>query len=227
MYTVLTRSVWSPLIVCLVLLAACTTDDYDKGDGKYSQLTADFVKAYTNTRSQVFSVVTDEGDSLMLSQPISVKWITRPDTVYRAALYHKPGATADPHTTEAVSLSQVLTASPHKKEYFKKGILTDPVKVQSVWVSKNRSYLNVALLLMTGSSDEEVRQTLGFVADTTMTNPNNTRTLHLTLFHDQAGAPEYYSQLVYICVPLAAIKADYVSLTVNTYDGPVIHALQL
>ena len=208
-------------------LTACTTDDYEKGDGKYSLLTADFVRAYTDSKARVFSVMTDDGDSLLLSKPVSVKWISTPDTAYRAAFYHKPDTKAGTQITEAVSLGQVPTISPHKKDYYKKGIITDPVKLQSVWVSKNRRYLNTALLLMTGTTEEDVRQTVGFVADTLITHADNKRTLCLTLYHDQAGAPEYYSQLLYLSIPLAAIQADSVCLTVNTYDGKTTHTLPL
>ena len=100
-------------------ILSCTIDDYEEGEGEYSLLTADFVRAHTNGSTLVDYVITDDGDSLRLTQPYAAKWASTPDTVYRAALYHKPSATDSPFTTEAVSLGQVLTLMPHTKDFFK------------------------------------------------------------------------------------------------------------
>lgn len=52
-----------------------------------------------------------------------------------------------------------------------------------------------------------------------MVNADGTTTQHLTLYHDQGGVPEYYSQRTYVSIPLSDIHADFIILTINTYDG--------
>ena len=64
------------------LVTSCTQDGYDKGEGQYSYLRGDFVEAYIGADKNMVSLMTDEGETLPLSQPYTAKWITRSDTVY-------------------------------------------------------------------------------------------------------------------------------------------------
>lgn len=228
MYRATKRLLFGLTALVTTALLSCTIDDYEEGEGEYSLLTADFVRAHTNGSTLVDYVITDDGDSLHLTQPYAAKWASTPDTVYRAALYHKPSATDSPYTTEAVSLGQVLTLMPHTKDFFKKGMVTDPVKLQSVWMSRNGAYLNIGMLLMTGTGDDDkARHTLALLDDTLMVNADNTKTRHLKLYHSQGGVPEYYSHLTYLSIPASTIGADSAALTVNTYAGTVTKTLRL
>ena len=58
-------------------------------------------------------------------------------------------------------------------------------------------------------------------------NADGTKTLHLTFFHDQAGVPEYYSQRIYLSIPLPPTGVDTIWMDVNTYDGLVEKRLKL
>ena len=44
---------------------------------------------------------------------------------------------------------------------------------------------------------------------------------HLQLIHKQGDVPEYYSQRVYISLPLQELTVDTLYLTIDTYDGVV------
>jgi hypothetical protein len=100
-------------------------------------------------------------------------------------------------------------------------LLTDPVGFESMWVSKNGSYLNLSLLLKSGKAEGDTSlHTLGVVSNGTTTDADGHRTLHLTLYHDQGGVPEYYTVQQYVSIPTQLLKdADTVELTLNTYNG--------
>ena len=97
---------------------------------------------------------------------------------------------------------------------------TDPVRMESMWIGKSKKYLNMGFYVMTGKADvDSLKHVLGCRRDTLITNIDGTRTLRLTFYHDQGGVPEYYSQRVYLSIPIQGIKADSVWLNVNTYEG--------
>jgi 16S rRNA A1518/A1519 N6-dimethyltransferase RsmA/KsgA/DIM1 with predicted DNA glycosylase/AP lyase activity len=78
-----------PLYLSVLLLFSCTTDSYDKGEGRYSLLQADFAELTINSEKQGVSFLTDEGEQYQIATPLSASWIETADTVYRAYLYYK------------------------------------------------------------------------------------------------------------------------------------------
>ena len=98
--------------------------------------------------------------------------------------------------------------------------MTDPLGVESVWLSTSRRYLNAALLLKVGRDEaNDVHHVLGAIVDTLMVNPDGTATLHLSLYHDQGGVPQYYTQRTYISIPTEHVDADSIHLRINSYQG--------
>lgn len=210
--------------VALLLFAACTQDAYEKGTGIDSYVQADFVEAHANADKKMDYAVTDEDQRLTMMSLRSASWMTKADTIYRAILYYEQyGALTNP-----VRLSKVSVAHIIHKDSVKSGIKTDPLTLESVWVSTNKRYLNVGFYLKTGStSDDEAMQLLAVIGDTLMTNADNTHTLWLRLYHDQGGVPEYYSTHSYFSLPLQDLTADSIRLTVNTYQGEVVKTLSI
>ena len=76
------------LALTTLLFAACTADNYDTGDGKYSYLRADFVEAHTVASGKIDYAITDDGDSVRLNPVVSASWATKRDSIYRALLYY-------------------------------------------------------------------------------------------------------------------------------------------
>lgn len=211
-------------MLLMLALTACEQDVYDKGDNAYSYVRADFVEAVVGSNCQVSYVVTDDGERLTLNTPYAAKWITRADTTYRAVLFYDYSG----EKVEARSLSRVSTVSIRKPAQFSTGVKTDPVGLESVWLSGNRKYLNMSVILKTGDvNDEEKVQTLGMVGDTITVGADGLRTCQVRLFHNQGDVPEYYSQRLYFSVPLAGLEADSIRLSVNTYNGVVTKGLRL
>lgn len=225
------KALQSALLAGALLSATgCSQDSYQKGEGQYSLMQADLVEAFTTRSATIERVATDDGEQLRLETPYSDRWASTPDSVYRAVLYYnKVEATGSETVVRVVRLGQVLTPGIHQPAYFKEGVRTDPVRVESVWLSRSGKYLNMTLLLMTGSSndDEQKRQVIGMAADTTIVHADGTATCCLRLYHNQAGVPENYTQRTVVSVPVASVKADSVQLTVNTYEGLVRHTLML
>lgn len=213
-----------------IALTACTSEAYDSGDGTNSYLTADLVLLRTAPDKSVRSAQLDDGTELRLSNPFAKDWIERPDTVYRALLYYdQKTASADAVAgTNPTSIPVVRARSVRPVPVLRisaaadvDNILTDPVGFESMWVSKNGSYLNLSLLLKSGKAEGDTSlHTLGVVSNGITTDVAGRRTLHLTLYHDQGGVPEYYTVQQYVSIPTQLLKdADTVELTVNTYNG--------
>jgi len=204
----------------LIFFAACTQDTYEKGEGALSAMVAEMGDGYTASDKKVTRFVTDDGAAFSVSNPFSSSLMPKADTVYRAIFYY----VKDGEKAEVKGLNKVLVVSPHQVKDMK----TDPVRFESAWVGKSKSYLNLSVYLMQGyTEDEEAVHKIGFRRDSLYQNADGTKTLRLTLYHDQAGMPEYYSQRFYLSVPLQSFGVDSVWLDVNTYNGWVEKRIKL
>lgn len=206
------------LIVIITVLCSCSKDAYEKGEGKYSLMRGDFAEAIVNSSKQVTGIITDDGDEFTLTTPYTAKWVTTADTTYRCMLYYNKMA----DKAEVLSMGQVPCVGITPLSKFDRHLVTDPVKFESTWMSKSGRYLNLSLLLKTGTTDDSTAvQSLAIVSDTVITQPDNKRIRHLILHHDQANVPEYYSTQVYISIPTQRIDADSVRISINSYSGEV------
>lgn len=212
------------IIAISLLCFSCTQESYESGDGKYSFMRAEFVDAHTNGDGKLFSVMTDEGDSLLLTVPAERAWAAKADTTFRSLLYYnKVGNKA-----ELISISSVPAPLVRDISELKEGMKSDPVKFVSSWKSTNGRYLNLELALMTGTTDDETPlQKIGCVCDSVSTAADGSRHVWLSLYHDQDGVPEYYSVGVYMSImtsrlPVAVKEGDQVSIVIPTYSGKVI-----
>lgn len=217
------------VIALLITLTACTSESYDAGDGPNSYLTADLVLLHTSQDKSVRSALLDDGTTLQFSNPFAQDWLTRPDSVYRALLYYdKTVATSDAAASNSTATSIVRARSVRPVPVLRPveaakvdAMRTDPVGFESLWMSKNNSYINLSLLLKSGKAEgDEALHALGVVSDGTTTDAAGSRTLHLTLYHDQGGVPEYYTVQQYVSIPTQLLEeAVTVELTLNTYNG--------
>lgn len=212
------------LLPAALALAACEMDSYEKGTGGYSLLTAEFVEAHTGARGTVDYVMTDAGERLTLSPAPAPEWASAPDTVYRAVLYYDRagGGEVRPRALSEVPVAAVQPSASLDT------VVTDPLELESAWLSASGRWLNLGLVLMTGEGGGSgARQTLGLVCDSVKASPGGVRTAHLRLYHDQGGVPEYYSAKTYVSVACGQVGADSVVLGVETYGGTVRRAFRL
>ena len=213
----------------LLFVPSCTQETYEKGEGKYSLMRGDFVEARVNANRQIVSLTTDDGDLLELTAPYSAKWIETADTVYRCMLYfNKVEKSQGQYAAEVISIGQVPCPAVKAKSEFESEFRTDPVRFESIWLSKSGKYLNLYLQLMTGvTEDTAAIQQLAFLSDTIMLNPNGKRTHRLLLHHNQNRVPEYYSTKAYVSIPTSQFDTDSVQISINSYSGIVVKSLSL
>lgn len=206
----------------LLVSSSCTQESYESGDGEYSTMKAEFVEAHTNKESKLVNVMTDDGDSLLLTKPVESKWATTADSTYRALLYYnKVGGKADP-----LSISSIPTPAIHMASELKEEVKTDPVKFVSSWRSRNRRYLNLGLILLTGSTEKDNTHKVGLLCDSVVTTASGQQQVYLRLIHDQGGVPEYYSMEGYVSIKVSRLPCklndgDIVYVAINTYDGMI------
>lgn len=202
--------------ILLLLLASCESDSYDKGEGELSLATAEFVEAHANGNKQMDYVITDNDDRLTVSPQPSVKWMTTPDSLYRALLYYN---NVGEGVIEPLSITQVPTLSIYP-DWMIQDIKTDPVTFESIWQSANGKYLNMAFYLKIGEVGKDAElHTISIIQDTIIQNADGTATSFMCLYHDQGDMPEHYSSKCYISIPRDSIKADSVCMGINTYKG--------
>ena len=210
----------------MLWMAACTSEDYETGNGEYSFLRADFAEVQTADEKKVVNARTDEGDTLVLQPPLDCSWATVPDSTYRALLYYsrEPGNKLE---VKGFSAAQVLVLQAKEVKDETK-VRTDPLTLESAWISPNGKYLNLGMFVKTGVSDaKDAYQTLAMMRDTTITS-EGVQVHHLRLFHNQNGVPEYYSSRIYTSTPLAPFdKGDLLRIEINTYDGPVVRFFEV
>jgi len=216
----------SALLAACCLLFGCTNEGYESGDGRYSDMRADFSEALTDGSRVIVSFTTDDGESLCLTQPYKPQWTEKGDTTYRALIYYnKMQEASGSYKAELVMLGRVFVPTAQPQSEFKEGVKTDPVSLNSVWISGSGRWLNLDLSVKTGTPDEEEAvQTLGLVLDSAVQDADGHTTVTLTLYHDQGTVPEYYSTACYISVPLfraptVLSAGDTVIINVQTYDG--------
>lgn len=202
--------------ILLLLLASCESDSYDKGEGELSLATAEFVEAHANGNKQMDYVITDNDERLTVSPQPSVKWMTTPDSLYRALLYYN---NVGEGIIEPLSITQVPTLSIYP-DWMIQDIKTDPVTFESIWQSANGKYLNMAFYLKIGEVGKDAElHTISIIQDTIIQNADGTATSFMCLYHDQGDMPEHYSSKCYISIPRDSIKADSVCMGINTYKG--------
>ncbi len=206
-------------LLSLTLLAGCTTDAYEKGDGQYSLIQADFVEAHANSQRMIDYVETDNNERLTVGQPFTKEWIKTADSLYRSVIFYRREGT----TVNDVNISQIVTPSLICIDTLIKRKIKmrmDPINFESLWLSKNKRYLNASIYLKTGKADDtEARHTLSIVSDSVRNSKDGKKTLCLRLYHDQGDIPEHYSAQSYFSIPLKEITADSIQMTIQTYNG--------
>lgn len=201
----------------MLVLAACTTDSYDKGEGKYSLMQAELVDLTINGQKEASSFVLDDGSGFSLTPPVTASWIQTADTVYRAVLYFNKLSET---TAESMSMGPVPTLRAVRHWQMKEQP-EDPLGVESAWLSKNEKYLNLGLLLKTGQEEgNDGTQKIALVQDTIRFNDDQTCTACFRLLHDQSGVPEYYTSRRFVSILLPdTVQLDTIRLTLPSYEG--------
>lgn len=222
----LSSSIVLYLLLSSSFFLSCERDSYEKGEGRYSLLQADFANLTVDNEKRGVSFVTDEGESYLLSNPLKTSWIETADTVYRTYLYYNK---EDNGRADIKSIGILPTLIARDAKDFKRQP-QDPLGVESSWLTRDSKYINMGLLLKNGRDDngKEGIHSLALALDEVRQNDDQTHTAYYRLLHEQGEAPEYYTNRRYVCILLPTEeRPDSVCLTVNTYDGVVVRKFKL
>ena len=198
-------------------MASCTVEPYETGDTSLSYLMAEMVDMHVVGR-EIKSIVTDSDERLAVSSSYLLpENMEHRDTTYRMMLYYNKEGNK-PIELKSLRRAHVVKASDKQSSLT---IHDDPVKLISVWKAQNSSYINMSLGLMVGNvENEDAVHKVGLVVNSVETIADGSKTYYLTLHHDQDSIPEYYTQTVYLSVPLKEYSAgDRICIRMNTYSG--------
>lgn len=206
---------WWVAIWVAATLCGCRVDAYDNGDTKLSYLTTEMVDMHTVAAQQVDYAITDGQQRLTFATPFACSWASKPDTLYRALLYYD----SRDESPKPLSATPAWVLIPMATE---KTYPTDPVKLESAWVSANKRYLNLRLGLMTGQDGDSTKQSIGLVQRRIVAHASGITTHYLELSHDQNKVPQYYTTSIFTSIPATQFSAgDTIHLSINTYQGPI------
>lgn len=202
----------------MLLLMACETDSYEKGQGRYSLMQADLSELAVDAEKRAVAFTTDDGDAYRIANPFTAQWISTPDTTYRMAIYYNK---VEGQQAEVVGVNAVSTLKP-REHWRVREQPDDPVGIESAWIAKNGKYINLGLMFKSGRiEDEEGPHVIGIVQDTVLVNTDQTRTAYYRLLHDQGDTPEFYTTRHYVSILLPEERPDSVRLSMNTYQGVI------
>lgn len=195
-----------------IAAVACTIADYETGDTRYSYLQADFGLLHTTAPSTSDYFLADSRDSIVFSEPATVKWATTADTLYRVLAYH------DVATKRLISATPVYMVEI-KEPAAGESVPTDPLTIESVWV--DGKYLNIIFKVKTGRTDSiESGQKVGLIIDKILYSDIGEQYITLRVTHDQGSAPQYYSVRGYMSTPLPKeMEGAWLKVVANTYSG--------
>lgn len=173
----------------------------------------------TNSDGRASTLITDNGEELTLSNPVSG---LRRDTTYRlVAAWVRSGTTA-----ELSSYSPIL-ALPVAR-YAQSDIHTDPLTVMACW--KGAHYINLRLALKATATGIHY---MAFNQTNYVRNDDGSRTLCAQLIHYQNNDPLYYTRETYLSLSLKPLESllqtgrDSLRLTVRTFDGDYVKTFAL
>lgn len=200
-------------------MASCTVDPYESGDTSLSYLKAEMVDMHV-VDGRIMDTVTDADEQIAIPASYTVSgFAEKGDTTYRAMLYYNKEDVGEV-TVKGIKLAHVLRPSASDRALT---LATDPVKLVSAWRADNGSYVNLSLGLMVGNADDDdAIHKLSLVLENVESGGHGSKTYNLTLHHDQDSIPEYYTQTVYVSIPLRDYASgDRICIRVNTYSGMV------
>lgn len=205
------------LLMALIGMASCQNEGYDTGDSEYSYITAELALLHTNSNKAVAYATLDDGSSLQFASKFTTKWTDKVDTVYRALLYYDKALDGST-TVKARGVTQVPVIGVVKQEDVK-NMCTDPLDIESVWMARNKTFINLSLLLKSGTTESDNQQSIGLVELSRSVDADNRKRVILQVYHDQGNVPQYYTVQQYASIDLTKLDANIVEIQANTYNG--------
>lgn len=203
-------------IILLSVLISCSKED----EYGYATLTAELCDAHTSAAGVIDYAINDYDEKLVFSPNANVRWASTPDSIYRTLIYYNKVETAGQPVTP-VGVESVMWLAPRTlKESAEWNMKSDPIALESSWLSSNQCYVNMRLSVKSGAAETD-KQThkFGLVCDS-IYSTGSAKRYAFRICHDQGDIPAYYSVPVYASVPISDIApADTIDITVQTWNG--------
>ena len=204
------------LPVLLLLGTACGGDDYH-----YPDIVMEYLTAHSGADGRLETVLADDGTLYDVLNAVSAPNAT-PDTTLRiVANYTRETGSEGRMGALLYAAQTAISPVPLPAVRFEDGVKADPASVLSIWMGLD--YLNLVLEIKTADGGHAFH----FVEDEVSWDATAARReVALSLYHDAADDPQYYTRRVYLSVPLRQYAADgarTVSLrfSLRNYDNEV------
>ncbi len=196
-------------------LLSCSDDDGLSIDGhKVIDFVSEFGMISTNSRAQVVGFTNDNDEYRAFFEPTDITNAVI-DTTYRALVYYY---TSEDFSDYGLYAFVSIPVCPPIDISEVEEVKTDPVWSPEIWVSNNKSYINIGMTVY--SYTDSSAHILDIVKSVDESKGNMTT---LTLYHDQNDIPEYYSSTIYVSIPIKGYfeSGEPVNIVINTYDSGV------
>lgn len=199
--------------LCLLLTGSCKEETY-----VYPDVITEFIDIQTDETGTITQLVADNGKHYRVQPREGLNGL-RADTLYRTvSIYQFLNANTSQAEPEVMlySSSSVISPYPAKASEWKDSIYTDPVDIQSIWLSGN--YLN----LIAEIKRKDQAHAFHFIEDSIATDTQGIRTLYLRLYHNNNHDYEAFTDPTYLSVPLRRYQdtlhaGDKIRFYLNTY----------
>lgn len=200
------------LLFCMMFIASCKEEEY-----VYPSVLTEFVDIQTNGNGKLNNIITDNGKSYYIRQRSDLEGFTA-DSIYRTLSVYLPENGSEYATL--YSCQFVLSMKPTPRQDFKTEIKTDPLDIERIWQSGK--YINMVLTVQA----KDKGHGFNFIEEGIEENSDGSKTLSITLFHNQNDDYKAFSRNVYLSVPLWAYNGllhngDKVEIRINTFEEGV------
>lgn len=199
------------LLSCLISVSACQKEEY-----YYPSVLTEFVDIETNSTGRLSFINRDNGENYEIAERSGLEGFAH-DSIYRAVSIFEPiKDTNDNITAKLYSCKLITSVIPSTEDKFTNGIKTDPLNIDRIWQSGD--YINMILEIMA----KDKPHGLNFIENEITDDADGSKTLYLTVYHNQNGDYEAFTKKVYASIPLwpyrnVLSEGDKVIVNINTY----------
>lgn len=186
---------WIGAVAFAGICGLCACNDDDKY--VYPDVQTEFVCLQTDATGTGVKLLTDKGEAYSIQSRSGLDKLSK-DTIYRTVSVFQ--LMPEAKEVKLYSCKAIVSPNPLRPESFKSGVKTDPVEIQSIWLSGN--YLNMVLLIPV----KEEKHAFHFVDEGLETAADGKKILNLRLYHDSNNDYAAFTNRAYLSVPLHGYK---------------------
>lgn len=204
------------VLLCAIMAVGCTSDTDD--DDAMPPLTAIFAEALTDHQGYIRTLRDDNGQLLTITN-LDTTAVTHntPDSLYRVKAWIVPDGTPD--HVKVAQLEWLYSYTPQRP--LNTLVKHDPVQAVSATITPR--YINMRLAIRCAKIENH---RFAFIEESILKDTDGTKTLTISLHHDNAGDPPNYTQDLHFSCPIYPYTntltpgRDKVRLVVHTHGEP-------